>query len=266
MSETTEKKVKTTASAVPSATILMLRDGTDGLEVFMVVRHHQIDFASGALVFPGGKVAVGDDAVRAQCTGVEGLDNIELELRVGAIREAFEECGILLARPKGQAELIGGERLSQLEHYREPLAKGEMTIKQFLDQEDLVLACELLQKFAHWITPEMMPKRFDTHFYLAVAPSDHVALHDGHESVDSVWIKPATALAEAEEGKRTIIFPTRLNVEMLGQSHSVDNAMAMAQQRPIVTVLPHIEKREDGGWLCIPKEAGYSVWEEKMTR
>lgn len=266
MSDATEKNAKKTAPAVPSATILMLRDGSDGLEVFMVVRHHQIDFASGALVFPGGKVAVGDDAVREQCTGVAELDNIELELRVGAIREAFEECGILLARPKGQNDLISGERLSQLEHYREPLAKGEMTIKQFLDEENLVLACELLQKFAHWITPVMMPKRFDTHFYLAIAPSDHVALHDGHESVDSVWIQPATALVEAEEGKRTIIFPTRLNIEMLGESHSVDSAIEMAQQREVVTVLPYIEKREDGGWLCIPKEAGYSVSEEKMTQ
>ncbi len=266
MSETTVKEAKMPAPAVPSATILMLRDGSDGLEVFMVVRHHQIDFASGALVFPGGKVASGDDAVRSQCTGVDGLNDVELELRVGAIREAFEECGILLARPKGQDVLISGDRLAELEHYREPLAKGKMTIKEFLDREELVLACELLQQFAHWITPENMPKRFDTHFYLAVAPADHVALHDGHESVDSVWIKPQTALAEAVEGKRTIIFPTRLNIEMLGESDSVDNAMEMARQRDIVTVLPHIEKRETGAWLCIPPEAGYSVSEEKLTR
>jgi 8-oxo-dGTP pyrophosphatase MutT (NUDIX family) len=250
---------------IPSATILMLRDGQAGLEVFMVVRHHQIDFASGALVFPGGKVASGDIEVRAQCSGVDGIDDGELELRVGAIREAFEECGILLARPVGSETLIDGVRLATLEHYREPLAKGEMTIAEFLEAEQLTLACECLHKFAHWITPTMMPKRFDTHFYLAAAPSDHLAEHDGHESVDSVWIEPAQALQEAREGSRTIIFPTRLNVEMLGLSDSVAQAIEQSQARPLVTVLPHIEKREDGAWLCIPAEAGYAISEEKMN-
>lgn len=260
------KEKKSPPVPAPSATILMLRDGAEGLEVFMVVRHHQIDFASGALVFPGGKVAVGDDAVRDQCTGVEGIDDTELALRVGAIREAFEECGILLAKPVGGDEIIAGDRLAKLEHYRDPLAKGEMTIKEFLDKESLILACETLHKFAHWITPTMMPKRFDTHFYLAAAPGDHLALHDGHESVDSVWIEPAQALKEAEEGTHTIIFPTRLNVEMLGESHSVEDAINKSGERTVVTVLPHVEKRDDGPWLCIPAEAGYSISEEKMTQ
>ena len=96
------------AVPVPAATILMLRDSPDGLEVFMVVRHHQIDFASGALVFPGGKVADGDDAVRDRCIDSEGLDDVQFALQVAAIREAFEECGILLAGEPGKTELIDG--------------------------------------------------------------------------------------------------------------------------------------------------------------
>ncbi|MFT5578127.1 MAG: 8-oxo-dGTP pyrophosphatase MutT (NUDIX family) [Paraglaciecola psychrophila] len=260
MSDSAEKSL-----AIAAATILMLRDGEPGLEVFMVVRHHQIDFASGALVFPGGKVASGDIEVRAQCSGVDDIDDGELELRVGAIREAFEECGILLARPVGSEAMIDGQRLATLEHYRDPLAKGEMTIGEFLEREQLTLACECLHKFAHWITPLMMPKRFDTHFYLAAAPGDHLALHDGHESVDSVWIEPAQALKEAEQGTRTIIFPTRLNVEMLGLSSSVNEAIEQAKARPLVTVLPHVEKRDDGAWLCIPAAAGYAISEEKMS-
>ena len=259
-----KQQQKTPATPVPAATILMLRDGDQGLEVFMVVRHHQIDFASGALVFPGGKVANSDADVRDQCTGVEGLDDNELGLRVGAIREAFEECGILLARPIGSNELIDGKRLEGLEHYRKPLADGDMTIKEFLDNEGLILACETLHHFAHWVTPGMMPKRFDTHFYLASAPADHIALHDGHESVDSVWIDPQQALDEAAAGTRTVIFPTRLNIEMLAQSTSVASALEDTGNRKIVSVEPWVERRDEGKFLCIPKEAGYLISEEKM--
>jgi len=249
---------------VPAATILMLRDGPDGLETFMVVRHHQIDFASGALVFPGGKVDQGDFDVRQYCHGVDDADDTAVGLMAGALREAFEECGILLARPAGSEELIAGERLEALTPYRDRLHKGEVSLADFLEQEALVLACDKLQHFAHWITPDMMPKRFDTHFYLAAAPADHLALHDGHESVDSVWICPADATAGAKDKTYTIIFPTLMNIEMLGESRSVDEAMQMAAQRNIVTVLPVVEQREDGNYLCIPAEAGYSVVEQKM--
>jgi len=249
---------------VPAATILMLRDGSDGLEVFMVVRHRQIDFASGALVFPGGKIAPGDEAVRSRCTGGNDDDAL-LALQVGAIREAFEECGILLARETSTSpSLIGGVRLASLEHYREPLAKGKLAIGEFLEKENLFLACDLMHPFAHWVTPEMMPKRFDTHFYLAEAPTDHVAIHDGHESVDSVWISPQAALEGNKSGKYTVIFPTRLNIEMLAQSDSVASAINMAAEREIVSVLPWIEEREDANYLCIPAEAGYAISEEKM--
>ncbi|MFT7684887.1 MAG: 8-oxo-dGTP pyrophosphatase MutT (NUDIX family) [Candidatus Azotimanducaceae bacterium] len=248
---------------IPSATILMLRDGAEGLEVFMVVRHHEIDFASGALVFPGGKLAVGDDQVSHLCQGASN-DETEIDYQVGAIREAFEECGILLAREKGETELIGAPRLATLEHYRKPLAHGELTIEAFLEAESLELACDRLEHYAHWVTPAMMPKRFDTQFYLAKAPSDHLAVHDGYESVDSIWIKPENALEGAKSGEFTIIFPTRLNIEMLGNAKTTAEAFAQARERKVVTVEPRIEQREDGNYLCLPIDAGYSITEEKM--
>ena len=252
------------AETIPSATILMLRDGDDGLETFMVVRHHQIDFASGALVFPGGKVDDGDYDVRDLCDGVDDADDTQVAMMAGAIREAFEECGILLARKPGESTLIPGTTLEQLDHYRNPLNNGEVALKDFLITENLRLACDQLQHFAHWITPEMMPKRFDTHFYLAAAPDDHLAVHDGHESVDSVWISPADAVKGSREGTYTIIFPTLRNVEMLGDSTSVDEAMSMAANRNIVSILPWMEQRDDGNYICIPPEAGYAISEEKM--
>lgn len=243
--------------AVPAATILMLRNGPSGLEVFMVVRHHQIDFVGGALVFPGGKVTDGDSQVRERCTGVEHLDDDQLAIQVGAIREAFEECGILLARPVGSDALIDGERLQSLDHYREPMSKDEFPIAEFLQKEDLVLACERLHPYAHWITPEMMPKRFDTWFYLAEAPEDHLAIHDGHESVDSIWISAKEAIEGSKSGKYTIIFPTLLNIELLSESKDVKSAIRDANKKHIVSVLPWTEDREDGKYLCIPKDAGY---------
>lgn len=249
---------------VPAATILMLRDGLDGLETFMVVRHHQIDFASGALVFPGGKVDPGDGEVRHLCDGLGDEDDTQVSMMAGAIREAFEECGVLLAREPGADDLVSGDRLATLDPMRDALHGGELTLLDFLVQQDLRLACDRLQHFAHWITPPIVPKRFDTHFYLAAAPADHLAVHDGHESVDSVWISPAKAVAGGEDGTYTIIFPTVRNLEMLAESGDVSEAMAAAGERRIVTVLPWMEPRDDGTYLCIPPEAGYAVSEEKM--
>ncbi len=246
---------------VPASTILMVRDGADGaLEVFMVVRHHQIDFASGALVFPGGKVDAGDadEGLMARAAGCDDLDNAQKALRIGAIREAFEECGLLLARRRGQSDLIPAADLVGLsDRYRDPLHKGEISMAAFAEAEDLELACDLMVPFAHWITPPFMKKRFDTHFYIARTPPEQLAAHDGSESVDSVWISPATALADADAGRRTVIFPTRLNLQKLGQSSTVDAALEAARSAPVVTVLPEMRKTDAGRTMIIPVEAGY---------
>jgi 8-oxo-dGTP pyrophosphatase MutT (NUDIX family) len=245
--------------------MLMLRDGPDGLEVFMVVRHHQIDFASGALVFPGGKADPADfDAGLGPRLDGAADDADMCAMQVAAIREAFEECGVLLARNSGEDELIDGRRLSALEPYRDRLHKGKLSIGEFLEREDLHLACDRLVHFAHWVTPPMVPKRFDTHFFLAAAPSDHLAVHDGHESVDSVWITPSEALADAEAGRHTVIFPTLRNIEKLGRYASVAEAIAAAESTTPVRVLPWTEQRDDGTYLCIPAEADYEISEEKM--
>ena len=250
---------------IPSGTIVLLRDGQNGLELFMVVRHHQIDFASGALVFPGGKVAAMDEdpALADLCDGADA-DPVQRAVQIGAIREAFEEAGVLLARPADGDALVDGERVRALDGERARMNAGEITIREFLERENLRLACDQLTRFAHWVTPDMMPKRFDTHFFLAAAPADQVLQHDGYESVDSVWITPQQAAADAEAGTRTVIFPTLRNVEMLGEADSVATAVEQARAREIVTVLPWTEKREDGVWLRIPEAAGYRISEEKM--
>ena len=134
------------------------------------------------------------------------------------------------------------------------------------EAEGIELACDLLTGFAHWITPEFMPKRFDTKFYVAEAPADHLAIHDGSESVDSVWINPGQVLKEADEGKWTVIFPTRCNLELLAESDSVNAAIEASNARPPCPILPTVEKRDDGNYLCIPKESPYNVESVKMEK
>lgn len=246
---------------VPAATLMLIRDGADGLEVFMVERHHQIDFATGALVFPGGKIDKGDYApgLRALCENAQEFSDLELAIRVGGIREAFEECGVLLAHAANGSGLVSAERLRDLAHYRQKLVNGEVEMLEFLTTEKLVLMPQHLVPFAHWITPPMMPKRFDTYFFVIETPADHIAIHDGHESVDSVWLKPAQILEDANAGRRTVVFPTRVNVQKLGRSGNVAEALRNARASRIVTVLPRVIKRDDGPYLQIPEEAGYDV-------
>lgn len=251
---------------IPAATVMMLRDTEAGPEVFMVVRHHQIDFASGALVFPGGKVDPADfeSGLRAHCGGADAIDDKELALRVASIRESFEECGILLAREKGESDFVSAARLQQLAGWRDRFNNRDATMLEFAEAENLEFAVDALGFFAHWITPEMMPKRFDTYFYMARAPQDHIGLHDGSESVDSVWITAKQALADADAKKRTVIFPTRMNIEKMANYDSVDDALA--QCGDVVTVTPFIEKEGDKSFLRIQPNAGYGDPKEDITR
>jgi 8-oxo-dGTP pyrophosphatase MutT (NUDIX family) len=251
---------------IPAATVMMLRDTPNGPEVFMVVRHHEIDFASGALVFPGGKVdqADFDAGLRAHCSNAAELSDKELALRIASVRESFEECGILLAREKGSADFVSAARLKELEGWRDRFNNGEATMMQFAEAENLEFAVDALSFFAHWITPEMMKKRFDTYFYMARAPQDHIALHDGGESVDSVWITAKQALVDADAGARTVIFPTRMNIEKFAQHGDVDTALADCGD--VVTVTPFIEQEGEKTFLRIQPNAGYGDPKEDITR
>jgi 8-oxo-dGTP pyrophosphatase MutT (NUDIX family) len=247
----------TPATPVPSGTILLLRDGVSGLEVFMVKRHHQIDFASGALVFPGGKAVQGDYG--AALAGVtDGAEDWSTDMRaIGAasIREAFEESAILLAREEGSDALVSPERAAALDHYRVPLDKREIGLFEMLQKERLRLACDRLVHFAHWVTPKLMPKRFDTHFFLAATPEGQIGRHDGRESVDSVWLTPQAAIEDRKHWN--IIFPTKLNLMKLAKSNTVEEALATARTTPPVTVEPWPDKNEKGAIIRIREDAGY---------
>ncbi|WP_024519795.1 NUDIX hydrolase [Bradyrhizobium sp. Tv2a-2] len=251
------------ATSRPASTTLLLRDNarTSEVEVFMMVRHHQIEFNSGALVFPGGSVDKGDQEIVARRElhgGGEGLDPAALGFRVAAIRETFEESGILLAHQQGSRDLIDVKRAGEIEAaYRAPLCEGKTSFLNVLAENKLWLAFDELIPYAHWITPEGMPKRFDTWFFLAAAPPDQLGAHDGKESTDSIWVSPREALAGGESGRFKLPFPTTRNLIKLGKQGSVAAALDDARGRPIVTVMPVMTRHNGGRQLVIPREAGY---------
>jgi 8-oxo-dGTP pyrophosphatase MutT (NUDIX family) len=246
-----------------ASTILLLRDNAarKEIEVFMMVRHHQIEFNSGALVFPGGSIDASDKEVAARpelCSGADGLDAAALGFGIAAIRETFEESGILLARPQGSPALVDAKRASEIEAaHRIALNERKTTFPKVLADNKLSLALDHLVPYAHWITPEGMPKRFDTWFFLASAPPEQVGAHDGRESTDSIWVSPREALEGGESGRFKLPFPTTRNLIRLGKQPNVRAALEDSRGKPVVTVMPVMTRLNGGRQLRIPLEAGY---------
>jgi len=244
---TTASPQKTPVMPVPAATLLLMRDGAEGIEVLLTTRHDGAGFAAGATVFPGGKVEPSDHK----------RDGAGDAYRVAAIRETFEECGILLAGRAADRVMLTGVALSEL------LARQSSVsdFSAFIDRAELTLATDLLVPFAHWITPADQPKRFDTHFFLAPAPADQVALHDGREATIVHWLTPDGAISAARRGEIKLVLPTRLNLLKLGRSKTVAEALDTARRSEIVTVQPEIVETAEGPAFRIPAAAGYGVTE-----
>lgn len=245
----------------PASSLLLIRDGVEGLEVFMVRRHHLIDFASGAMVFPGGKVDPEDSDARARAHALDAdaLDDVALGFQVAAIREAFEEIGVLLAVEADGSALEAARSRQLKDRYAADLEANRVTMGEMAEREDLRFPLRSLVPFAHWITPPVLPKRFDTPFFIAEMPEAQSALasHDGTEAVDSVWVRPGEAIRQAEAGQVTMVFATRLNLVRLAQTESVADALEHARRNPPVVVTPHVYRRGERRMIDIPVEAGF---------
>jgi 8-oxo-dGTP pyrophosphatase MutT (NUDIX family) len=235
----------TPVTPVPAATLLLVRDSPAGIEVLLTTRHGAAGFAAGATVFPGGKVDAGDRT--------RGGD----ALRFAGIRETFEECGILLARRAGDGAMLSAAALAEVLAPQSSVSD----FGAFIDRAGLTLATDLLVPFAHWITPEDQPKRFDTHFFLAPAPADQVAMHDGREAIVVRWLTPEGAIAAARRGEIKLVLPTRLNLLKLGRSKTVAQALDAARRSEIVTVQPQLVETAEGPTFRIPAAADYGVTE-----
>jgi len=234
--------------ACPAATVLLLRD--DPFEVLMVRRRRGGTF-SDALVFPGGVIDESDADVAwlPYLDGASGLDGESRALRVGAVRETFEEASILVARLADGSPLPPG-----------PSNDGS-PFRELVARRDAMLTLGELHPFGRWVTPVVEPRRFDATFFVCRAPDGQTARQDDGETVGFEWARPAELLERAAAGERSLLFPTLMNLRRLAESHDTDSALAAADARPVVRIQPTARRDGDRIVLTIPEESGYGVTE-----
>ena len=233
-----------------AATLLLIRDLDDQLEVFMVERPGSGDFG-GLHVFPGGKVDSADGTVEAHCVGIDdeeasrrlGVQSEGIAYWVAAIRESFEEAGAVLCYRDGVLlDTSDGEVGRRFAEYRDAIHSGALSMAALCELESLVLATDRVHYFSHWITPESAPRRFDTRFFLAEMPPGQEVVHRPGELEDGLWVRPRHALAHAEHGRWKMIYPTITTLESLAGHSSVASiiqAVENDQHLPEVTVERH---------------------------
>jgi 8-oxo-dGTP pyrophosphatase MutT (NUDIX family) len=222
-----------------ASTVAVLRDGADGLEVFMVRRTATIAFMAGAHVFPGGRVdAADEDADETWCDLPQPAAadrSPALSFAVSAARELFEEAGVLLARnAEGTFEPIEDPDVrARLHRRRDAVHDGTEPLRELIRSEGMRLALDALVPFAHWVTPPLEVRRFDTWFFMTRLPERQRPVHDGHESVESGWFRPAAALAACLAGKIHLPPPTWATLRELEPLRSEDAALTWAANRTI---------------------------------
>jgi 8-oxo-dGTP pyrophosphatase MutT (NUDIX family) len=243
-----------------AATVMLLRDGDDGLEVCMLQRNLNSDFVGGAYVFPGGGVDPDDAGEEAQavCEGrtddaasrLVGVERGGLSFWVAAVRESFEEAGVLLAaREDGTVvSFADPEVAARFELHRAEVDAGRRSIAEVCRVEELRLTVGDMHYFSRWVTPLGAPRRYDTRFFVAAAPEEQVALHDDREVIGTRWLTPRQALADHEAGRMTMIFPTVRTMVALDRFDSAGAVLEhAAAQADVPAVLPML--RDEGGGL-----------------
>ncbi|MGH8648524.1 MAG: NUDIX hydrolase, partial [Burkholderiales bacterium] len=216
------------ATPQPAATVTLVRDAPRGLEVLMLQRSLDLAFMPGVHVFPGGALDAADDspALHALCAGLDdaaasrmlGLERGGLSYWVAAIREAFEEAGILLAYDaSGRIVSVNEADAERYGPQRRALDEGRAAFADFVLAENLRLAVDRLRYFGHWVTPPGGPRRYDTRFFLALAPENQEARHDNRETVAHVWVRPQEALELRAREAIHLRFPTRKTLERFAE-------------------------------------------------
>jgi 8-oxo-dGTP pyrophosphatase MutT (NUDIX family) len=259
-----------------SATVVLLRDRPGGpYEVFLMRRHLRQAFMGGAHVFPGGSLDEDDrdPALAARTDGLSAADARRLlqepdlpgltafGLFLAAIRETFEEAGVLLARDTaGRAvDLTDPATAARFAAHRRELHEGRLTLACLAGREGIRYAPDLLVPYSHWITPTVEPRRFDTRFFLARLPEGQAAVHDRMELTESRWVTPALALAEHMAGRIVLMPPTLKTVEELQAFSLTGPLFAAARSRRIGTTLPEAFRTGDSFGVRLPNDAEYTL-------
>ncbi len=264
-----------------AATVILTRDGDQGLlEVFLMRRHREQAFMGGAFVFPGGSIDDGDFAPELVSrivgpTAAEAVERLQepallpsiaLGLYMAAIRETFEEAGILLAYDeRGQLLQFGDPAISsRYAEARLDIYKKTYTLMSLTDRENIRFALDLLMPYAHWITPTIEKKRFNTRFFIARIPSGQIPLHDSIEMTESMWMSPKEALAAY--GRRTILLmpPTLKTLEELSGYDKTADLFRATAERKIYTIMPQACQVEGIPTLLLPHDLDYTIAEYKQ--
>ncbi|HLZ23486.1 MAG TPA: NUDIX hydrolase [Ktedonobacterales bacterium] len=243
----------------PAAAVVLARElAGGGIEVFMVRRHVRSEFVPDAFVFPGGSVNPGDIATERApelCSPVpEGPTALGTGFRVAALRECFEEAGVLIARHGNVTLTIPPEAIERFATYRDELYRQTATMESIAAHEGLILATAELLHWAHWITPDALPKRFDTHFFLAPMPPGQEAAHDRLETTAGVWTTPENALSRFSEGAFPLVFATIHQLRALTGLASVDDAHQRFSAVPVRTIQPRVVQRDGQPVIVLPDE------------
>jgi 8-oxo-dGTP pyrophosphatase MutT (NUDIX family) len=262
-----------------AATVMLVRDAQDvgsgaAVEVCMLRRNLSSEFVAGAYVFPGGALDPGDRSSEATalCRGMSdddasvllGLDTGGLAFWVAALRECFEESGVLVGRhddgPRA-GELLDTsdpETAARFEKHRRGLLEGETTLPDICREDGLVLAVDEMHYVSHWITPEVSPRRYDTRFFITAAPPGQTARHDAGETIATVWVRPHEALERHAALETVLLPPTVANLKSIADCTSTEEAMAWASGvTHVETILP-IVLFEDGNLVILrPGDSGY---------
>lgn len=260
---------------------MLVRDALDGrrspgIEVCMLRRNLSSEFVAGVYVFPGGAVDPDDGGPESErlCRGMTdaaasttlGVDQGGLAFWVAAMRECFEEAGVLLAQRRHDPAGEGSQPLDtsdpevarRFAAHRDAVNQGRLRLVDVCQQEDLLLTADTVHYVAHWVTPELFPRRFDTRFFVTVAPPGQVARHDDGETIATIWIRPEDALARGESGEIDLLPPTMANLRSIRPFGSTAGVMAWAAGLTEVPVVLPIVIVEDGHVLVLrPGEDGY---------
>jgi len=275
-----------TARCPSASTVAILREAPTGFEVLMVQRHTNSRFMADRFVYPGGKLDLADCTPRA-AQRIDGRTPAEIQAAFGplslrqsadsgaeaggeylgsglflaGIRETFEEAGILLARRKDQPHLIDltsdAAVAERFRTYRQKLNRGTLALSTLAEQEDLIFPLERIAYFAHWITPFHEPKRYDTRFFIALAPQNQRPLHDASETTDSRWIRPQDAIEANQSGTFQLAPPTLHTLMQLAEFDSAQDALDWASDYRPPTILPYMHKVASDILLLLPGDPNY---------
>ena len=248
----------------PAATVVVLRDGRAGPEVFMVRRHKGTAFMGGAHVFPGGGVDAGDrEAANPRwCSGIDEAASHLADLapaeaiayHVAAARELFEEAGVLLARDADGrfVSFAGDAERARIAQDRRDVHGGGLALRDIVEREGLRLALDVLVPFAHWVTPPIDVRQFDTRFFATRVPEQQAAAHDDTETTESVWITAAEAIARCRADEMVLPPPTWTTLREIERFRAVDEVIAWAHQRRVVRREPRLVEQAGTKMLLLP--------------